>query len=98
MPPPFDAAKFAEVTGITAQNSELLVWINVKTTNDKFYLREGDEFTVGNVKYKVVKIDLHDAVISGEGKSKQLHIGDNLRDAPMATEPVEQQEPPKEAL
>src|SRR5262249_8546386 len=54
--PPFDVSKFTEVTGITTQpNDERLLWVNVKTTGDKFYLKEGDEFTVGGVKYKVVK-------------------------------------------
>ena len=44
-------------------------------------MAEGEEFTVGDMKCKVVRIGLHDAVLDSDGKKKQVFVGDNLRDA-----------------
>ncbi|HEY2881633.1 MAG TPA: hypothetical protein VGJ15_04355 [Pirellulales bacterium] len=97
-PEPFDVAKFAEVTGITGDSDAFLLWINVKTTGQKFQLKEGQDFKIGDVTYKVMRIGLHDADVVGEGKRHQMHIGDNLRDAPFVTEPVETEAPAKDSL
>jgi len=78
--PPIDVAKFATVTGIVEQDDQPQVWVLVKTTGELLKLHEGEEFTVGNVKCKVLKIGVRDAVITTEGKLVQVFIGDNLRE------------------
>jgi hypothetical protein len=84
---PLDMAKYATVTGIVEQNDEPQIWVLVKTTGELLKLREGDDFTVGDLKFKVLKIGVRDAVITAEGKKVQVSVGDNLRDAtPMPTE------------
>jgi hypothetical protein len=97
-PEPFDVAKFTEVTGITGDSDAFLLWINIKTTGQKYQLKEGDEFKVGNASYKVVRIGLHDAEVVGEGKRHQMNIGDNLRDSPFVSEPVDTEVPAKNSL
>jgi hypothetical protein len=76
-----DPAKFATVTGIIEQNDEPQIWVLVKTTGEMLKLREGDDFTVGDLKCKVLKIGVRDAVLTTEGKKVQVSVGDNLRDA-----------------
>jgi hypothetical protein len=84
---PLDVAKYATVTGIIEQNDEPQIWVLVKTTGELLKLREGDDFTVGDLKCKVLKIGVRDAVITAEGKKVQVSVGDNLRDAtPMPAE------------
>lgn len=79
---PFDVAKYTTLTGIVTENDEPRIFISVKPTGEKFNaLKEGDEFTVGGVKYKVLSIGTRDAVLNVEGKRKQLDFGGNLRDA-----------------
>jgi hypothetical protein len=78
---PIDAAKYAMVTGIVEQNDEPQIWVLVKTTGEMLKLREGDDFTIGDLKCKVLKIGVHDAVITTEGKKVQVSVGENLRDA-----------------
>jgi hypothetical protein len=79
-PPAVDAAKYATVTGIIEQDDQPQVWVLVKTTGELLKLHEGEEFVVGNVKCKVLKIGVRDAVITTEGKLVQVSIGDNLRE------------------
>jgi hypothetical protein len=78
---PVDVAKFATVTGIVEQNDEPQIWVLVKTTGELLKLHEGEDFTVGDLKCKVVKIGVRNAVITAEGKKVQVSVGDNLRDA-----------------
>ncbi len=78
---PVDVAKFATVTGIVEQNDEPQIWVLVKTTGELLKLHEGEDFTVGDLKCKVVKIGVRNAVITAEGKNVQVSVGDNLRDA-----------------
>ena len=82
-PANFDVAKHSQLTAIVAQDNEPGITIYVKPTGDKFDLREGDEFEVGGVTYKVVQIGVRDrdAILSSGGKRKQVHLGDYLGDA-----------------
>ncbi|HZZ27391.1 MAG TPA: hypothetical protein VFE46_05225 [Pirellulales bacterium] len=79
-PPAVDVAKFTTVTGVTEQDDQSLVWVLVKTTGQLMQLHEGQEFNVGDVKCKVMKIGVRDAVFAMDGKQVQVHYGDNLRD------------------
>jgi hypothetical protein len=76
-----DVAKYATVTGIIDQDDQPQIWVLVKTTGELLKLHEGDDFTVGDLKCKVLKIGVRDAVITTEGKKVQVSVGDNLRDA-----------------
>ena len=79
---PFDMAKYTTLTGIVTENDDPRIFVSVKPTGEKFNgLKEGDEFTVGGVTYKVVSIGTRDAVLSTDGKRKQIDLGGNLRDA-----------------
>ncbi len=80
-PASVDPAKFAEVTGITEQNDSPQLWVLEKTTGKLLKLKEGDEFTVGDLTCKVVHIGTREAVLTTEGKTVQVKLGDNLRDA-----------------
>ncbi len=79
--PKFDIAKFAKVTGITEDNDRPQIWVSVQTTGQLLKLTEGEDFTVGDIKCKVVRIGTRDAVVNVEGKTKQVKLEDNLRDA-----------------
>jgi hypothetical protein len=79
-PPPIDVAKYAIVTGITEQDDQAQVLVLVKTTGELLTRSEGEDFTVGNVNCKVVKIGIRDVVLNVDGKLVQVHCGDNLRD------------------
>jgi hypothetical protein len=78
---PFDIAKFAKVTGIVEDNNRPQIWVSVQTNGELLKLTEGEDFTVGDVQCKVVKIGVRDAVVTVAGKQKQVKLEDNLRDA-----------------
>jgi hypothetical protein len=78
---PFDIAKFAKITGIVEDNDRPQIWVSVQTTGELLKLSEGEDFTVGDVQCKVVKIGVRDAVVTVAGKQKQVKLEDNLRDA-----------------
>ncbi len=79
--PTFDVAKYAKVTGITEDSDRPQIWVFVQTTGELLKLNEGEDFTVGDVPCKVVKIGVRDAVVTVAGKQKQVKLEDNLRDA-----------------
>src|SRR5262249_8287846 len=76
-----DMAKFATVTGIIEEDDEPQIWVLVKTTGEMLKLHEGEDFAVGDIKCKVLKIGVRSAVITAEGKTVKVAVGDNLRDA-----------------
>jgi hypothetical protein len=80
--PPFDYAKYTKLTGIVTENDVPEIFVSVQPTGDKFNgLKVGDEFTVGGVTYKVASIGTRNAVLTTEGKRKQIEFGGTLHDA-----------------
>jgi hypothetical protein len=80
-PPAFDKAKHATVTGIVEQNDEPQLWVRVKTTGELLKLSEGEEFTIGDMKCTVVRINTRDAELATGDKRFVVKLQDNLRDA-----------------
>jgi hypothetical protein len=80
-PPAFDQAKHATVTGIVEQGDQPQLWVLVKTTGELLKLAEGEEFSVGDLKCKVVRIGLRDAELTTGEKHFVVKLQDNLRDA-----------------
>ncbi|MCC7087067.1 MAG: hypothetical protein IT427_18865 [Pirellulales bacterium] len=80
-PPVFDKAKYATLTGIVEKGNRPQLWISVKTTGERLVVSEGEEFTVGKLTCKVVRIDLRDAELAISDRHFVLKLQDNLRDA-----------------
>jgi hypothetical protein len=79
--PPIDHLQFAVVDAITEINGKREVWLWVRTTDEKFFLAEGDSFKVGQTPGKVLKIpDLDQVEIAVDGKKLVIPRGGNLRD------------------
>ncbi|MCH5373908.1 MAG: cadherin repeat domain-containing protein [Planctomycetes bacterium] len=54
--PSFDLARFAYVTAITETSGQREAWINLRTEAKTLRVREGDEFTIGEVPVTVKQI------------------------------------------
>jgi hypothetical protein len=82
--PAFDHAKHAEITGIVGQGDQSQLWLRVKTTDEELKLTEGEEFSVGDMKCKVVRIGLREAELATGDRHFIMRLKDNLRDAASA--------------
>lgn len=78
-PPPFDAAKFAFLTGIVAMDGRPEAWLLVRSTGKKLRLHEGDPFEIGDLRGKVVRIGSREVEVELSGQRWRLPLGDNLR-------------------
>ena len=80
-PAPFDAARFAMFSGFTEVNDRPQVWLNMRTTGQVLRLSEGDEFTIGDLRIKVVRIDDREVEIeTADGAKSLVAFGKSLRD------------------
>lgn len=59
-PPKFDIASQAFVTGLTGGRDGRKIWIRSRTDGQSFQLNEGSEFELGNIKAKVLSINLEE--------------------------------------
>lgn len=80
-PPVFDHGKYTYVTGITQVDGRPQVWIEARTSGEKYRLFEGDTFEIGPVQAKILEI--HDRSVESEveGKRYLVALGQNLREA-----------------
>lgn len=79
--PAIDHLQFAVIDAIIETNGKREVWLWVRTTDEKFFLAEGDTFKVGQMPAKVLKIpDLDQVEIAIDGKKMVIPRGGNLRD------------------
>lgn len=80
-PPAFDHGKYTFVTGITQVDGKPQVWIEARTSGQKYRLFEGDTFDIGPVQAKILQI--HDRSVESEvgGKRYLVALGQNLREA-----------------
>lgn len=80
-PPIFDHGKYTFVTGITQVDGKPQVWIEARTSGQKYRLFEGDTFDIGPVQAKILHI--HDRSVESEvgGKRYLVALGQNLREA-----------------
>ena len=82
LPPPFQHAKGTRITALVqGTDGQPQVWIDTKTLPDEpvYFLRSGDEFELDDDTWRIVSIDLPDAVTIQRGESTyQYHSGDTL--------------------
>lgn len=78
--PKFDAAKFVYLTAIVAVGDQHEVWIVNRTTGEQLKLREGDSFSVGEIRGTVRRIGQREAEVEIDGRRWRFPIGDNLRE------------------
>lgn len=79
--PQFDHAKHTEITGIVGQGDESQLWLRVKTKDEELKLSKGEEFSVGDMKCKVIRIGLREAELATGDQHFIMRFKDNLRDA-----------------
>jgi hypothetical protein len=94
-PPQFDPCKFAYVSAIVRGfDGQPEAWVIARTSGQKFELRDGDTFEIGDVQAKMVQVNRRDAEIEFDGKRWLVPLGDNLRDArPLFDQSEEAEEP-----
>ncbi|OHB81059.1 MAG: hypothetical protein A2V98_23295 [Planctomycetes bacterium RBG_16_64_12] len=82
-PPKFDPGKYAYLTAIVGVNGRPEVWVISRTSGEKLKLHEGDSFSVGELRGKVIQINRRDAEIEFDGDRGRwlVSMGDNLSDA-----------------
>jgi hypothetical protein len=97
-PPKFDPYKFAYVSAIVRGfDGEPEAWVIARTSGEKFQLREGDTFEVGDVQAKMIHVNRRDAEMEFDGKRWLVPLGDNLREAkPLFDESEEDEESQQE--
>jgi hypothetical protein len=76
---PFDASKFAFVTGIVEVNGEPQVWVKARTTDEKFQLRQGENFQMGPFRATIARIDQRNVEIEIDGNRHTIPLGSSLR-------------------
>lgn len=79
--PMFDHGKYTYVTGITEVDGRPQVWIESRTSGEKFRLFEGESFEVGPVQAKIVEIQQRSVKSEVDGKQYSIALGENLREA-----------------
>lgn len=83
--PKFDASKHAYLTAILAVGGRPQAWFVARVTDQVFKLSEGEEFTVGALRPKVVRINGRTVELEIDGARYQVSLGTSLGDRqPMA--------------
>lgn len=79
--PPFDESAVASFTGFVEVSGQAQTWLRIRTTDERFYLGEGDEFAVGKVKGTVRTITQKGVEFESGGKRYSVRIGQKLAEA-----------------
>jgi hypothetical protein len=88
----FDDAKQTFLTGLV-QDSEREAWMNVRTRGETLRLRVGDSFEIGSVKGKVLELNSRAAVLEVAGKTYELKLNGQLKEAVGGAEEAKEEEP-----
>ncbi len=78
VPPSFDEAKFAFVSGIVEVNGQWQVWVTSRTDGKLVKLRQGDSFQIGLMKGAIEQINPRYVDIRVEGKLRRVRFGESL--------------------
>lgn len=78
-PPPFDASRFAFLTGIVGPPDQLEAWILSRTEGKLYKVREGEQFQIGLLRGRLVRLELRAAEIEADGRRWRVGIGESLR-------------------
>jgi hypothetical protein len=73
-----DPARSTYLTGIVQSNGTPEAWFYVQSTGETIYLHEGDDFLVGSVQGKVMRIDRLEIEVQINGQNRTLRYGDSL--------------------
>ena len=73
-----DPARSTFLTGIIHSNGTPEAWLYIQSTGETFKLHEGEEFIVGSVHGKVIRIDRLEIDVRINGKNHTLSYGDSL--------------------
>lgn len=95
---PFDASKFAFVTGIVEVNGKPQVWVKARTTDEKFQLSQGDGLQIGPFQATIARINPRDVEIEIQGQRHTIPLGGNVRGSEGETKSAEPGEPRPPAL
>jgi len=79
-PPRFDPSKYAYLTAILAVGGRPQAWFVARTTDQVFKLSEGEEFTVGSVRPKLLRINRRSVELEIDGARYQVALGTSLGD------------------
>lgn len=90
---PFDASKFAFVTGIVEVNGKPQVWVKARTTDEKFQLYQGDGLQIGPFQATIARINPRDVEIEVQGQRHTIPLGGSVRGGEGETKPAEPGEP-----
>jgi hypothetical protein len=79
-PPPskFDHLEFTKLTGITASDGQPSIWLETKTKDQKYKVREGDTIAIESAEIKVLHIGTRDAELEIGGEKRTIKLGQNL--------------------
>ena len=80
-----DPAKYAYLTAVLSVEGRPQAWFVARTTDQIYKLSEGEEFTVGAVRTKVVRIGQRDVDLEIDGARYTVGLGNSLRDGQPAT-------------
>lgn len=79
--PLFDESTVARFTGFVEVSGRAQTWLRIPTTDERFYLVEGDEFTVGKVTGTVRTITQRGVEFEAGGQRYSVRIGQKLAEA-----------------
>lgn len=76
-----DPAAQTWLSGVTARDSELEAWFDLRATNKTVRLKAGDPLEVGDFRGTILNIHESDVLIESEGERWLLSVGENLDQA-----------------
>lgn len=74
-PPEFDAASQTFVSAIVSGRGGPEAWIRSRTDGETLYLKEGQDFEIGSIKAKIVRINLREDFVELESEDLRWTIG-----------------------
>ena len=80
-PPPFDPSRYVYVTAIVEVDGKPQVWLEARTTGEKFHLRKGESFQIGGLRGTILDIDSRHIQSEMGGKHYLVALGESLHDA-----------------
>jgi len=93
---PFDASRFAYITGIVEVNGEPQVWVKARTTDDKYQLRRGEKFQMGPFSATIARIDPRSVEVEVDGRRHTIPLGSSVRGAEADAKSTEAPKPKPE--
>ncbi len=77
-PPSFDAAKYVILTAVIETDGQSVAWIRSKPTDKTIKVRAGEDFEIGPIKGKCLRVGVRDIDIEIDGEKKTIAYGESL--------------------